>query len=106
MTQQITFPVLRALMARFGLNYTTIGEIIPNKDTGEALSYQTVSTRINKTFAFDAREMILIRDYFNGLIEIEEKRTGKEIPRVTVQEIFFDWLDSFEDVTHWKLCSS
>ncbi len=98
----VTFPVLRALMARFGLNYATIGEVIPNKDTGEPLSYQTVSTRINRTFGFDLREMVLIRDYFNLCIEKEEVRTQRETPRVTIQEIFFDWLDSYEDMTEWK----
>lgn len=93
MTRQVTFPILRALMAKHGLSYADMGKIIPNKTTGNPMKYQTFSTKINKEFNFDAREMILIRDYFNALGE-----------NVTVQEIFFDWLSSNEDITKkWNL---
>lgn len=93
MTNRVTFPILRALMAKYGLSYADMGRIIPNKITGQPMSYQTFSTKINKEFNFDAREMILIRDYFNSLGE-----------NVTVQEIFFDWLSSNEDIARkWNL---
>jgi len=42
-------------MAKYGLSYADMGRIIPNKITGQPMSYQTFSTKINKEFNFDAR---------------------------------------------------
>jgi hypothetical protein len=75
--QKVTFPELRALMAKYGVTYTTIGEIIEN-------TYQTVSKKFNENTAeFSLTDMHKIKAYFIQL--------GEPKDTTTVDKLFFEW---------------
>ena len=69
----VTFPELRALMAKHGLNQERMGEKIGS-------TYQTFGRKLNCISEFTYDDMIAIYRYFSGL--------GEEI---TMDRLFFDW---------------
>lgn len=68
-----TFPELRALMAKHGMNFDKMARVI---DT----TYATFSKKINGVTDFNYSEMLAIWDFFVSRGE-----------KVTVDHIFFDW---------------
>ena len=80
-TKEVTFPELRALMAKYGVTYTDIGKIIGN-------TYQTVSKKFNETYEFGLTDMYKIKEYFISIGEPKEN--------LKIDKLFFDW--KFTDV--------
>lgn len=72
----VTFPELRALMAKYGVTYTEIGKIIGN-------TYQTVSKKFNESYEFGLVDMYKIKEYFINLGESPED--------IKIDKLFFDW---------------
>lgn len=73
MDKCITFPELRALMAKHGLTQQDMGKIIGN-------TYRTFGKKLNGEADFTFSEMWKIKEYF--------KSFGS---RKNTDEIFFDW---------------
>lgn len=69
----ITFPILRSLMAKYGLTYEKMGQLIGN-------TYVTFGKKINGQSEFGFNDMEIVTNYFRD--------KGEE---VTVDYIFFDW---------------
>lgn len=74
--KEVTFPELRALMAKYGITYTDIGKIIGN-------TYQTVSKKFNETYEFGLMDMYKIKEYFLKL--------GEPPENIRIDKLFFDW---------------
>ena len=74
-----TFPELRALMAKHGVNQHELGEVTGN-------TYLTFGKKLNRKSEFSHTDMIKIRDYFRS--------KGED---VTVQFIFFDWIGHYSE---------
>jgi len=68
-----TFPELRALIAKHGLNQCKMAKLIGN-------SYQTFGKKLNCKSEFLFDDMLLIHEFFT--------RKGEEI---TMDKLFFDW---------------
>ncbi len=69
----VTFPELRALMAKHGLNQERMGELIGN-------TYVTFGKKLNGNSEFTFNDMIVIKDYFLSKGET-----------VTIDALFFNW---------------
>ena len=68
-----TFPELRALMAKYGMNYEKMGRVINT-------SYATFSKKLNCVTEFTFSDILAIRDFF-----VEK---GED---TTADKIFFDY---------------
>jgi hypothetical protein len=68
------FPVLRGLMAKYGLIQQQMGEVIDN-------TYATFGKKLNGSQDFTFTEMWKIRDFFRS--------KGEDL---TIENIFFDWV--------------
>lgn len=68
-----TFPILRALMAKHGMNQERMGEVIGN-------TYLTFGKKLNCSSEFSFNDMIDIVEFF--------KAKGEKI---TVDDLFFTW---------------
>ncbi len=73
MTNMVTFPELRALMAKHGLTQDKISVVIGN-------TALTFSRKINSQSEFTWADMINIKEFFEDLGE-----------NVTVEDLFFTW---------------
>ena len=68
-----TFPELRALMAKHGMNQEKMGELIGN-------TYLTFGKKLNGHAEFSFNDMVSIKDYFQA--------KGDSI---TIDDLFFAW---------------
>ena len=71
--EAVTFPNLRALMAKQGMNIGKMSEVIGN-------NYPTFSRKLNGVSEFTFSDMLAIKDFF----------ASRDEP-VTIEYIFFDW---------------
>ena len=71
--EAVTFPNLRALMAKHGMNIGKMSEVIGN-------NYATFSRKLNGVSEFTFSDMLAIKDLFSSRGE-----------SVTIEYIFFDW---------------
>ncbi len=78
----VTFPELRALIAKYGLGQEDMGKLI-------GCSYQTFGSKLRCTSKFTYKDMLVIYDFFTG--------KGEEI---TMDKLFFEW--QFTKVNHEK----
>ena len=69
----ISFPEIRALMAKYGMNQEKMGELIGN-------NYVTFGRKLNGLSEFSFNDMVTIKSFFEGKGE-----------PVTVDALFFDW---------------
>lgn len=81
MRKEVTFPELRALMAKYGITYSKIGEVIGN-------TYQTVSKKLNESYEFSLTDMYKIKELFSDL--------GEKSENIKIEKLFFEW--KFTDV--------
>ncbi len=70
----VTFPELRATMARHGVTQNDLAELLEN-------SPHTVGKKINALAEFTFNDMVEIKEYF--------RRKGEA--NVTIDLLFFDW---------------
>ena len=68
-----TFPELRALMAKHGMNQEKMGALIGN-------TYLTFGKKLNGHAEFSFNDMVAIKDFFQSKGE-----------SITIDELFFDW---------------
>jgi hypothetical protein len=78
----VTFPELRALMAKYGLTKNDMGNLIET-------TYGTFSKKLNLQYFFNFPEMLKIFDFF--------KSKGEDI---TIDKLFFEWKLSNERGEH------
>ena len=68
-----TFPELRALMAKHGMNQEKMGELIGN-------TYLTFGKKLNGHAEFSFNDMVAVKDYFQAKGE-----------SITIDDLFFAW---------------
>jgi pyruvate-formate lyase len=74
MIDKKTFPELRGIMAKYGMNNSKMGKLINN-------TYQTFGKKLDYESDFRLSEMVKIRDFFIS--------KGEEI---TMETLFFTWM--------------
>jgi hypothetical protein len=70
----VTFPELRALMAKYGMNQEKMGELTGN-------TYITFGKKLNKHSEFTYNEMIETKKFFESKGEV-----------ISIDTLFFDWI--------------
>lgn len=74
MQPKVTFPELRAMMARYGVTQNDLAELL--KD-----SSHTFGKKINALAEFTFNDMVKIKEYFRQKGEVN----------LTMDSLFFDW---------------
>lgn len=76
MLEQLPYPEIRALMAKYGVTKKIVAGII-------GASRQTVASKLNNQSEFYFTEMLKLRAYFINL--------GANPAEVTIDRLFFEW---------------